>query len=170
MHKIAKFEKVSWKQFQSDWINTFGNGKTIHIDDVKQIYKNINLPSRKTRLSAGHDISIPFEFSINPGEKIMLPTGIRCSMDNNYVMLIMPRSSLGIKKGLRLSNTVAVIDADYYYANNEGHIFLSVENHGSETIQSNAGNNICQALFIPYGVADELTVTSERVGGIGSTG
>lgn len=169
LRKVAQFEKVSWKQFQKDYVDTFGEGKTINMNDVKDIYDNIKLPCRKTRFSAGHDISIPFNITLPSKERLMIPTGIRCKMETDYVMFIMPRSSLGIKKGLRISNTVPVIDSDYYNANNEGHIFVSVINDGREAIKFKAGDHIIQALFIPYGVADEENIIVERTGGIGST-
>lgn len=169
MRRVAKFEKVSWAQFQKDYIDTFGEGKTINMDDVKDIYDNIKVPCRKTKFSAGHDISIPFDITLPPKERLMIPTGIRCQIETDYVMLIMPRSSLGIKKGLRISNTVPVIDSDYYNANNEGHIFISVINDGKDVIKFKTGDNIVQAMFVPYGVADEEEILEERVGGIGST-
>ena len=169
MKRVAKFEKVSWIQFQKDYIDTFGEGKTINMDDIIKIYDDIKLPCRKTRFSAGHDISIPFDITLPPKEKLMIPTGVRCKMDTDYVMIIAPRSSLGIKKGLRISNTIPVIDSDYYDADNEGHIFVSVINDGKEPIKFKVGDNIVQALFVPYGIADDNVVTAERTGGIGST-
>lgn len=169
MKRIAKFEKVSWTQFQKDYVDTYGEGKTINMNDVKDIYDNIKVPCRKTKFSAGHDISIPFDITLPPKEKLMIPTGIRCKIDVDYVMMIMPRSSLGIKKGLRISNTVPIIDSDYYDADNEGHIFISVINDGKDVIKFKTGDNIVQAMFVPYGVADDDIVTEERTGGIGST-
>ena len=169
MRKVAKFEKVSWGQFQKDYVDTFGEGKTINMDDVRKIYDDIKLPCRKTRFSAGHDISIPFNITLPSKEKLMIPTGVRCKIDTDYVMIIAPRSSLGIKKGLRISNTIPVIDSDYYDADNEGHIFVSVINDGKEPIKFKVGDNIVQALFVPYGIADDNVVIAERTGGIGST-
>ena len=169
MYIAAKFEKVSWGQFQKDYVDTFGEGKTINMDDVRKIYDDIKLPCRKTRFSAGHDISIPFNITLPSKEKLMIPTGVRCKMDIDYVMIIAPRSSLGIKKGLRISNTIPVIDSDYYDADNEGHIFVSVINDGKEPIKFKVGDNIVQALFVPYGIADDNVVIAERTGGIGST-
>ena len=64
MRKVAKFEKVSWGQFQKDYVDIFGEGKTINMDDVRKIYDDIKLPCRKTRFSAGHDISIPFNITL----------------------------------------------------------------------------------------------------------
>lgn len=169
MNKIADFEKISYVQFQSDYINIFGQGKTINMDSVRKIYDNIKIPERKTKYSAGHDISIPYEITLSSNDKMLIPTGIRCKIDENYVMLIVPRSSMGIKHGLRLSNTIAVIDADYYSAENEGHIMISVINDSNKPIKFKSGDCICQAIFVPYGVADQEEVTTERAGGIGST-
>lgn len=168
-NKIANFEKISYVQFQSDYINIFGQGKTINMDSVRKIYDSIKIPDRKTKYSAGHDISIPYEITLSSNDKMLIPTGIRCKMDENYVMLIVPRSSMGIKHGLRLSNTIAVIDADYYNAENEGHILLSIRNEGNNPIKFKPGDCVCQAVFVPYGVADQDIIETERTGGIGST-
>ena len=99
----------------------------------------------------------------------MIPTGIKCTINNDYVMLIFSRSSLGIKKNMHISNTVPVVDADYINADNEGHIFICIENHGTETIFLNSGDAFAQAVFVEYGIADG-GITAERRGGIGSTG
>ena len=84
-------------------------------------------------------------------------------------MLIFPRSSLGIKKHMILTNTVPVIDSDYYNADNEGHIFICIKNNGSESLVLKAGDDIVQAVFLPYGVADHKRIVTKRTGGIGST-
>lgn len=149
-----------------DWIQIFGNQSH---DIITEIYNNIQLPKRATSGSAGHDISVPFEISISSGSELKIPTGLRCKMDSNYVMLILPRSSLGIKKGLYIKNTIPVIDSDYYYADNEGHIFLCVVNGGRDVIRLHQGDNIVQAVFVPFGTADTDEVSGKRTGGIGST-
>ena len=84
-------------------------------------------------------------------------------------MLISPRSSLGIKKGLFILNTIPVIDADYYNSKNEGHIFICIKNNGNELLKLEQNESITQAIFVPYGVADDKDVITEREGGIGST-
>ena len=169
MKKVAQFEKISIDQFTHDWIHTFGDRPN---QTITEIYNKIKLPERKTSYSAGHDFYMPYDFRIVPGGKIMIPTGIKCTMDNDYVMLIFPRSSLGIKKNMCISNTVPVVDADYINADNEGHIFISIENHGTETIFLNSGDAFAQAVFIGYGDADggDGDVKTKRKGGIGSTG
>ena len=167
MRRIAVFRKVSEEQFVGDCSNAFGDDNIL---DIRKKYKEINLPKRSTRFSAGHDICTPFDVKLRPGEKLMVPTGIRCEMSEEYVMLIFPRSSLGIKKGMTISNTVPVVDADYFFADNEGHIFISIKNNGNDVLELRSGEKIVQAVFVPFGVADEEEVTAERTGGIGSTG
>lgn len=167
MNKVAKFEKVTFEQFKKDFTSKFGNHYSN--DDILQIYENIKLPKRATKGSAGHDISIPFSISVAATDTLIIPTGLRCEMENDYVMLVFPRSSLGIKKGIFLKNTVPVIDSDYTYADNEGHIFICIKNTSNEVVHFEKGDNIVQAVFLPFGVADEEEVTEERTGGIGST-
>ena len=166
MKKVAKFEKVSFEQFKKDWKDTFG--KDISEEEIKEIYDGIKLPRRATVGSAGHDISIPFTATIEPNSSLNIPTGIRCKMKDDYVMLVFPRSSLGIKKGLVILNTIPVIDSDYYNADNEGHIFICIKNASNNMMELSKGDNIVQAVFVPFGVSD-IDVNSKRVGGIGST-
>ena len=168
MNRIAKFHKVSFEQFLEDWVDTFGN--TYQEEKIIEIYNNIKLPKRKTTYSAGHDISIPFSKIVLPQQTLKIPTGLRCEIDSDYVMLVFPRSSLGIKKNMYITNTIPVIDADYFEANNEGHIFLSIKNGGDKILELNNGDAIVQAIFLQYGVADEEEILNKRMGGVGSTG
>lgn len=168
MNKVAQFEKVSLEQFARDIVDVFDTFYSM--EEIEEIYNSIELPVRATKFSAGHDIKIPFAKSINPNDTLKIPTGIRCKMDENYVMLVFPRSSLGIKKGMVIMNTVPVIDADYYNADNEGHIFICIKNTSDKLFNLNKNDAITQAVFVPFGVADNGEVTTERVGGIGSTG
>lgn len=166
--RVAEFKKVSLEQFKKDMVDTFGH--KYFDEEIEEFYNHIKLPVRATAGSAGHDISTPINIELDPGEKMLIPTGIRCKISPRYVMLIFPRSSMGIKKGLFISNTIPVVDEDYYNADNEGHIFLSVKNTSDKTLNIDAFNNIAQALFIPYGIADLNNVTAKRKGGVGSTG
>ena len=166
--KIARFEKISFEQFKKDMIDTYKN--MYSEKEIKEIYNGIELPVRATKYSAGHDIKIPFAMSVFPNDTLKIPTGIRCEMDGEYVMLVFPRSSLGIKKNMYITNTVPVIDADYYNAKNEGHIFICIKNGGENILSLSKNEAITQAVFVPFGVADEEEVVRERVGGIGSTG
>ena len=75
MKKVAKFEKVSLKQFMSDWISTFGNKPS---DTITEIYSDIKLPQRATKGSAGYDFFSPIDFTLRPNCTIKIPTGTGC--------------------------------------------------------------------------------------------
>ncbi len=129
----------------------------------------IALPKRATTGSAGYDFVSPLEVTVEPGETALIPTGIRAEMDPGWVLLLFPRSSLGFKYSLRLANTVGVIDSDYAFAKNEGHIMVKLRNPLSVPVPIGRGDRFCQGIFMPYGTAEEDEVTAGRVGGFGST-
>ena len=168
--KIEKFGKVSYEQFEKDAVKKAPSYYKTMDEGIKKVYEKIIMPARSTKHSAGYDIRSPFKFILLPNESVMIPTGLRCEMFEGYVMMIYPRSSFGIKKGGVLLNTTAVIDRDYAYADNEGHIFLAIKNASNETMFIDENEKIVQAVFVKFGIADEEEVTTERTGGIGSTG
>ena len=170
MKRIAKFEKVSWKQFQKDYVDTFGEDTTIDMDDVKNTYDNIQIPVRATSGSAGYDFKSPINFKLKPGSTIKIPTGIRVKIDDGWVLKCYPRSGLGFKYKMRMANVVPIIDSDYYYSDNEGHIFLKLSNEGEKDISINSGDKIIQGVFVPYGITYDDCVNKTRNGGVGSTG
>lgn len=169
MRRIAQFKKVSWTQFQKDYMNTFGEGQTINMDDVKKIYDSIQLPIRATSGSAGYDFKSPITFILKPGQTIKIPTGIRVKIDDGWVLKCYPRSGLGFKYRLRMANVVPIIDSDYFYSDNEGHIFLKLSNEGEKDIFINSGDKIIQGIFVPYGITYDDYVNKTRNGGVGST-
>ena len=171
MRRIAQFEKVSWTQFQKDYMNTFGEGQTINMDDVKKIYDSIQLPIRATSGSAGYDFKSPITFILKPGQTIKIPTGIRVKIDDGWVLKCYPRSGLGFKYRLQLNNTVGIIDSDYYYSDNEGHIFAKLTNDTKEgkTVEIAAGSGFMQGIFVEYGITLDDDATEIRNGGFGST-
>ena len=85
--------------------------------------------------------------------------------------MIYPRSGLGFKFRLQLNNTVGVIDSDYFYSDNEGHIFIKITNDTNEgkVVDVAAGQGFAQGIFMTYGVTEDDDVTEERNGGFGST-
>lgn len=172
MHKIAKFEKVSFAQFKNDYAGVMWHNEMYPMDEslVEDIYNNIELPKRATTGSAGYDFHAPYAFSLKPGESIKIPTGIRVKMDEGWVMLAVPRSSAGIKKGIQLLNTVCVGDSDYYNANNEGHYFMAIRNASDKTVTFEAGERFVQAVFVPFGITVDDEAEAKRTGGIGSSG
>ena len=159
--KIARFEKVSEKQFKTDL-------KTL-LDSEEDLYSDIKLPTRATKGSAGYDFVSPVDFSLKPQETIKIPTGIRCCIEDGYVLQIYPRSSLGFKYQMTLMNTVGIIDSDYYNADNEGHIICAIVNMGEKEITIRKGDRFVQGIFVQYFLAEEEENSTERHGGFGST-
>lgn len=168
MERIAKFEKVSYNQFLKDFKDTFNNYSD---EEIKAIYENIKLPKRATIGSAGYDVFSPIDFSLKPNETIKIPTGIRVKMECGWVLLNFPRSGLGFKYRLQLNNTVGIIDSDYYYADNEGHIFTKITNASNEnkTVEVKAGQGFSQGIFMRFGITEDDEVSENRTGGFGST-
>ena len=162
MKRIARFEKVSKEQFESDWKKCFESSPP---------YDDIKLPERATIGSAGYDIFSPIDFKLKVGETIKIPTGIRVFINEGWVFKIYPRSSLGTKYRLQLNNSVGIIDSDYYYSENEGHFFLSITNVGidNKILTVKKGQGIAQGIFSEYGITFDDNVTNIRNGGFGST-
>ncbi len=162
--RIARFEIVSFEQFKSSFDD-------LSVDEIKKIYDALKLPKRATKGSAGYDFYAPFDINLEPGKTIKIPTGIRAYMENNYVLKLYPRSGLGFKYRLQLNNTVGIIDADYYYSDNEGHIFAKITNDSNEnkTVSIKAGEGFMQGIFIEYGITFDDDTTDIRNGGFGST-
>lgn len=162
MKRIAQFEKVSLTEFEKAFENK---------EEARQIYENLKLPKRATCGSAGYDFYAPFDITLKPNETIKIPTGIRCKMERGWVLKLYPRSSLGFKYRLQLNNTVGIIDEDYYYSDNEGHIFAKITNATNEgkIVEVKQGQGFMQGLFIEFGITFDDDVTAQRNGGFGST-
>jgi len=169
MNRIAKFEKVSWNQFYLDWRDTFNDYDTDK--QIEEIYDNIKLPKRATTGAAGYDFYTPVSLVLKPNQNVKIPTGIRVKIDDGWVLKCYSRSGLGFKYKLRLANGTGIIDSDYYYAENEGHIFAKLTNESNEnkTLTLNRGDGFMQGIFVEYGITVDDEVTEVRVGGIGST-
>ena len=136
--------------------------------------KEINMPVRKTKFSAGYDIEaaedtvIPsFKKGINP---TLVKTGLKAYMQDDEYLKLCNRSSNPKKKGLILANSIGVVDADYYgNPDNDGHIMFAFYNIKEEDTVVKKGECIGQAIFEKFLVADEDKAEGERVGGFGST-
>lgn len=163
MKKIARFEKVSKEQFKASWLDSFG--------EQESVYEELKLPARATKGSAGYDFYSPLDFSLSPGESIKIPTGIRVFIEDGWVLKIYPRSGLGFKYRLQLNNTVGIIDSDYYYSDNEGHMFIKITNDSKEekTLSIKKGEAFAQGIFVEYGITYDDDVSEIRNGGFGST-
>lgn len=168
MKRIAKFEKVSIEQFREGWTDAFGE---VDETELREIYEAVRLPKRATAGSAGYDFFAPARISLAPGETVKIPTGIRVWMELEWVLKCYPRSGLGFKFRLQLNNTVGIIDSDYYYSDNEGHIFAKITNDSNEgkALEVKAGDGFMQGIFVEYGITLDDDVTEVRNGGFGST-
>lgn len=133
---------------------------------------NPKLPKRQTEHSAGYDLSALEEIIIEPGDIKMIPTGIKVKLPNDEALFIYPRSSLGLKKHLMMSNSVGVIDADYYNNdNNEGHIMIPLLNFGKEAVTIAQGERVAQGVFMRFmKTTDDQATQGKRSGGFGSSG
>ena len=129
MKRIAKFEKVSVTQFIKDWQKEFSQTTQ---KECEQIYQHLLLPCRATKGSAGYDFFTPIDITLSPRQTIKIPTGIRVRINDGWVLKCYPRSGLGFKYRLQLNNTVGIIDSDYYFSDNEGHIFAKITNDSNE--------------------------------------
>ena len=136
--------------------------------------KNINLPVRKTKLSAGYDIEAAEDIVI-PSFKVgtkptLIKTGLKCYMQNDEYLMLVNRSSNPVKRGLVLANSVGIIDADYYNnPDNDGHLMYAFYNYFNEDITIKKGDTIGQAIFMKYLVVDNDSSEGTRTGGFGST-
>ena len=169
MKRIAKFHKVSLEQFMEGWKDTFGEQYTE--EQIKALYEEIKLPKRATAGSAGYDFYAPVDLTLNPGETVKIPTGIRVEMEQDWVLKCYPRSGLGFKYRLQLNNTVGIIDSDYFYSDNEGHIFAKITNDSNEgkSVSIQAGTGFMQGIFVEYGITVDDDAKGVRNGGFGST-
>lgn len=135
------------------------------------VYDALKLPKRATVGSAGYDFFSPLTFTLMPGETLKIPTGIRVEIHEGWVLMLFPRSGLGFKYRLQMNNTVGIIDSDYFYSDNEGHIFIKLTNNSNEgkSVTVEAGQGFAQGLFMPFGITEDDNVTDIRNGGFGST-
>ena len=154
-----KFEKISFDQFIKD--------TNLKEDE----YNSYDLPKRGTKYSAGYDFSLLNDVTLLPGESKKIPTGIKATMNEDEVLLIIIRSSLGTKFNIRMCNQIGVIDSDYYNnEGNEGHIMVTIKNEGNESRTFKKGERVCQGIFTKFlTVENEEEILNERTGGFGST-
>ena len=136
--------------------------------------KEINLPVRKTKFSAGYDIEAAEDVTVPSFKKGMKPTliktGIKAYMQDDEALMLYNRSSNPKKKGLILANSVGVVDKDYYgNQDNDGHIMFAFYNIKDEDITIKKGEAIGQGIFQKYLITDNDRADGERIGGFGST-
>lgn len=168
MRRIAQFHKVSEGQFTESMKDVFPQ---LEEKEIQEIYQSLKLPRRATTGSAGYDFYSPVDFDLQPGESLKMPTGIRAQMEEGWVLKVYPRSGLGFKYRLQLNNTVGIIDSDYFYSDNEGHIFIKITNDSREgkTLHVDKGTGFAQGIFVEFGITVDDDAAALRNGGMGST-
>ena len=143
---MRDFEKISFEQFKKD------------IKDDIEIYNEYELPKRSSDKTAGYDIYLLDDIVIEPNQTLKIPTGVKAYFEKDEVLLFIVRSSMGFKYNIRLCNQVGVIDADYYNnKNNEGHMWIRIQNESDQVVEFKKGSAIVQGIFIKY-----LTTDSDR--------
>lgn len=153
------FEKISFEQFKID------------VEDNEELYESYNLPKRSTKNSAGYDFFSLYDFVLKPGEIIKIPTGIKFSMNNDEMLMLVVRSSMGFKYNVRMCNQIGIFESDYYNnSTNEGHAWLKLQNEGNIDYVVKKGDAICQGIFTKFLTVDnEEEIKLTRKGGLGST-
>lgn len=182
---VGAFEKVSYEQFKKDLVEG-ANLKNLSEEDLRSIYDGIVLPKRATEGSAGYDFFLPYTPMIMSSDKyVKIYTGIRCKINvSGWALFLYPKSGIGSNYGVSLRNTVGVVDSDYYFAKNEGHIVVNLfsdeidalyneyiaqikradgnDDKKEETVYINEysltylqkGNGFVQGIFMPFGITD----------------
>ena len=153
---MRKFEKVSIDEFSKYYDKT--------------LYEEYDLPKRMTSHSAGYDFFAIEGFTIKPGEIKKIPTGYKATFGNDEMLMILVRSSMGFKYNVRMTNQVGIIESDYYNnIDNEGHMFVSLQNEGDRDFVVKKGEGYAQGIFTKFLICDDDITTNERQGGLGST-
>ena len=153
---MRKFEKVSIDEFSKYYDKT--------------LYEEYDLPKRMTSHSAGYDFFAIEGFTLKPGEIKKIPTGYKATFGNDEMLMILVRSSMGFKYNVRMTNQVGIIESDYYNnIDNEGHMFVSLQNEGDRDFVVKKREGYAQGIFTKFLICDDDVITNERKGGLGST-
>lgn len=143
---MRDFEKISFEQFKKD------------VKDDIDLYNEYQLPQRDSIRTVGYDIYLLEDLTIKPNEIKKIPTGIKSYFQDDEVLIVVVRSSMGFKYNIRLCNQIGIIDPDYYNnQDNEGHIWVKIQNEGEEIVRLKKGEAVVQGIFVNY-----LTTKSDR--------
>lgn len=139
-------------------------------EEFKKQKTETQLPVRGSVGSAGYDFFAKETVTIYPGQSHLFWTDVKAYMRMGEVLKVYVRSSIGIKKNLRLKNGTGIIDSDYYSnPSNDGNIAIPLHNFGEVPVTIEAGERIAQGIFELYLEADGDQTVATRSGGIGST-
>ncbi len=147
---MRDFEKINIQQFRKD------------INQDTNLYDSYLLPRRTSNHAAGYDFFLIQDITVQPGEELIIPTGIKARFQSNEVLLIIIRHSLGYKYNVRLCNQIGVIDSDYYHSENDGHIFIKIKNEGDRTFSLKAGESVVQGIFTNFLITDSDSPINRR--------
>lgn len=136
---------------------------------MKMIFKGVNLPVRKTTGSCGYDLYCPKDITLNDYEWTTLDMGLimeEGDIPDGHFAMILPRSSMGFTIGLKMANTVGIIDSDYRET-----IKASLKLDKLSVAHLHQNERILQMIIVPFAtIPNETVPTMERKGGLGSTG
>lgn len=141
----------------------------IKFEYVNEKTADVSLPRRATSGSSGYDFYCPRRVEVKKGQTVLVETNVRFICDNpNYWLMLMPRSGLGFKYGMRLLNTIGNVDSDYWQADNKGHIMAKIA--ADEDFVIEKGDRFMQGVIVPCLFVDDDMTDGRRTGGLGSTG
>ena len=139
---------------------------------IKRVREDAMLPTRGDSKAAGIDLyaCIDKPITILPNATVMIPSGIACEFPEGYFGLMLPRSSVGVKRKLTLANTAGVIDESF-----RGEIMMAFKNNGDVYQTIEPRERLAQLILLPYFTyniveTDSLSTTERGEGGFGSTG
>ena len=151
------FEKISFDEFSKD------------ICEDRNLYDEYMLPTRATKSSCGYDFYAIEDMILHPGEIKKIPTGYKAKFKEDEMLMLVVRSSMGFKYNVRMCNQLGIIDSDYYNnSDNEGHMWVALQNEGNKDYEIKKGTAYCQGIFVKYLTCGD-EVDTEREAGIGST-
>jgi len=138
---------------------------------IKRLDPDIPLPSYAKAGDAGADLATRIDFTIKPGERILVPTGISIALPDGYVALVHPRSGLAVKHGISIVNTPGTVDAGY-----RGELQIILINlDQNQSISFKKGDRIAQLVIqqverAKFTEVSQLPGSDRSTGGFGSTG
>ncbi len=135
---------------------------------------DLPIPAYATAGAAGFDLraAVPGDapLLLQPGERVLVPTGFACAVPHGYEMQVRPRSGLAVKHGVSVANSPGTVDSDY-----RGPLMVCLVNLGAEPFTINRGDRIAQAIIAPAPQltlieVEDLDATARGEAGFGSTG
>lgn len=140
---MRDFEKISFEQFKKD------------VADDKKLYDKIIIPARSSNATAGYDLHLLNDLTLQPSEIAKLPTGLKARFQPDEALFLIVRSSTGFKYNIRLCNQVGVIDSDYYNnPDNEGHLWIKIQNEDNVAHSFKRGDALVQGIFTKFLTTD----------------